>query len=115
VSFQAMTLRLQGLALLPRGTWERLAAQNIRPRELEGRLGIVRPSRAASPPTFPERYVSLALEAFERELIGEGDLAECLGTDRVSARCIHAERRRQSFDDEHVVEVDLGLDMLAAG
>jgi Zn-dependent peptidase ImmA (M78 family)/transcriptional regulator with XRE-family HTH domain len=115
VSFQAMTLRLEGLALLPRGTWERLAAQNIRPREVESRLGIVRPSRAASPPTFPERYVSLALEAFERELIGEGDLAEYLGTDRVSARGIHAERRRQSFDDEHVVEVDLGLDMLAAG
>ncbi len=112
VSFQAMTLRLEDRSLLPRGTWERLLAQNVRPREVETRLGLGRPARKP-PPTFPDRYVSLALEAFERELLGDGDLAEYLATDRVSARRLYEERRRQDLDDERVVDLDLGLDFLS--
>lgn len=115
VSFQAMTLRLEDRSLLPRGTWDRLAAQNIRPREVEAKLGLGRPAREPAPPMFPERYVSLALEAFERDLLGDGDLAEYLATDRVSARRLYEERRRQDLDDESVVDVDLGLDFLTAG
>ncbi len=37
-------------------------------------------------PNLPLRYVALAVQAFEKELLSEGQLAERLNTDRTGAR-----------------------------
>lgn len=96
VSFETMTRRLEELRLLPKGTWDRLNASRIRPRDL-----VQEESKpAASPPSrFPRRYVELAVRAFDRELISEGELAEFLDTDRIGAREIYQEHESVLLDD----------------
>jgi len=84
VSVQALVLRLEDLSRLPTGTWERVTAEGFKVRQAHKLLGI-----DASPPLkdlLPPRYISLAVEAFRKELLSEGQLARFLRTDRVSAR-----------------------------
>jgi Zn-dependent peptidase ImmA (M78 family)/DNA-binding XRE family transcriptional regulator len=89
VSVQALVLRLEDLSRLPTGTWERLvraeiSAEGFKPQHAQKLLGI-----DANPPLedlLPQRYVSLAVESFRKELLSEGQLARFLRTDRVSAR-----------------------------
>jgi len=107
VSFQAMTLRLEGLGLLPSGTYERLTARKFKPEEARRELGFRTEAERPRPPRFPARYISLAIEAYEQELISEGELADYLQTDRVSARHVYQERRRRELDDGFEIELDL--------
>jgi Zn-dependent peptidase ImmA (M78 family)/DNA-binding XRE family transcriptional regulator len=84
VSVQALVLRLEDLARLPVGTWERLRAEGFRVQQAQKLLGI-----DANPPLkelLPQRYVSLAVEAFRKGYLSEGQLARFLRTDRVAAR-----------------------------
>jgi Zn-dependent peptidase ImmA (M78 family) len=84
VSVQALVLRLEELSRLPVGTWERLGAEGFRVQHAHKLLGI-----DANPPLrelLPQRYVSLAVEAFRKGFLSEGQLARFLRTDRVSAR-----------------------------
>ncbi len=84
VSVQALILRLEDLSRLPVGTWERITAEGFKVQHAQRLLGI-----NANPPLkdlLPSRYISLAVEAFRKELLSEGQLARYLRTDRVSAR-----------------------------
>ncbi len=84
VSVQALVLRLEDLARLPAGTWQRLSVEGVKVQQAHRLLGI-----DANPPLqelLPPRYVSLAVEAFRKEHLSEGQLAKFLRTDRVSAR-----------------------------
>ncbi len=84
VSVQALVLRLEDLSRLPVGTWERLCAEGFKVQHAQRLLGI-----DANPPLrelLPQRYVSLAVEAFRKGYLSEGQLAKFLRTDRVSAR-----------------------------
>lgn len=84
VSVQAMILRLEELRRLPSGTWIRLSKQGLKVREAQKELGI-----EANPPVMdllPQRYKTLAVLAYNKEEISEGQLAKILRTDRVSAR-----------------------------
>lgn len=110
VSFQAMCTRLEDLDLLPVGTYDRLKQQKFKVREVEAQLCLVRPRQEAT--GLPERYVTLALAAYEAEKISEGSLAEYLMTDRVSARGIYLQRRRVRVDDQDV-DTDMGVDVLS--
>ena len=110
VSFQAMCTRLEDLDLLPAGTHDRLKQQKFKVREVEAQLGLIRPWQEAT--GLPERYVTLALAAYEAEKISEGSLAEYLMTDRVSARGIYLQRRRVRVDDQEV-DADMGVDVLS--
>jgi Zn-dependent peptidase ImmA (M78 family)/DNA-binding XRE family transcriptional regulator len=83
-SFQALTLRLEELRLLPTGTWDRLRDAGFKPdaaRQLAD-LPPVGPELAH----LPTRYRALAVQAFATGTISEGRLARFLRTDRVSAR-----------------------------
>lgn len=99
VSFQAMIARLEQLKRLPSGTWQRLSRQGFRVREAQAMLGYAKP--AASEDAFPKRYLPLAVWAFAEGRISEGQLAELLGLDRLSAR----ERVQQAV--EHAGAEDL--------
>jgi Zn-dependent peptidase ImmA (M78 family)/DNA-binding XRE family transcriptional regulator len=84
VSVQALVLRLEDLSRLPAGTWERLSAEGFKVLHAQKLLEI-----DANPPLrelMPPRYVGLAVEAFRKGFLSEGQLARFLRTDRVSAR-----------------------------
>ena len=84
VSLEAMTLRVEQLGLIPKGTWETLKESRFAPRKAEQMLGL--PSHPIDDSTVPERYKYLAVHAFERGEIGDSDLAHYLRCDVVTAR-----------------------------
>lgn len=84
VSAEALTRRLEELRLIPSGTWDRLQIRGFRVREAQRLLGL--PLRASDDRLLPARYQYLALEAFERGDLSEGQFARFLRLDRLSAR-----------------------------
>ncbi len=84
VSVHAMALRLEGLGLIPRGTADLLREEGIRVKEVEKMLDLSPRTETKDP--YPERYKFLAIHAFERGEISEGQLARFLRCDRVTAR-----------------------------
>jgi Zn-dependent peptidase ImmA (M78 family)/transcriptional regulator with XRE-family HTH domain len=113
VSFEAMALRLEEIGALHKGTYERLRAHRFKPHEAQAKLGLSRPK--ASVPVLPDRYVTLALQAYAEELISEGDLAEYLETDRVTARGIYLAACHQPTGDDGVIDLPLGQDLMQPG
>jgi Zn-dependent peptidase ImmA (M78 family) len=104
VSFQAMTLRLEDLRLLPKGSYEKITKSQIRPRDL-ARHEAPRPP-SSSRRKLPERYVTLAVAAYDQEMLSEGELAEYLDTDIADARRIYQEQRKIRLDDGTHLPVD---------
>lgn len=84
VSFEAMTRRLEELALIPAGTWQRLQQQGFRVKEARRLLGLQ--EHPVEDDLLPARYRYLAVEAWHRGEISEGQLASFLRVDRLSAR-----------------------------
>ena len=84
VSFQAMTLRLEELGILNRGTWERLRERGFKVREAQDQLKL--PEHPSDVRALPIRYEFLAIRAYEMGNLTEGQLANLLRTDRISAR-----------------------------
>lgn len=115
VSFEALMLRLEDLALVRVGTLELLKTRGLRVREAQAHLQLAPPMPPE--PILPERYVHLATVAYDRALLNEGQFAKFLRTDRVEARRIADEMRRKlAVTGEHGIEqldLDLG-DVLPA-
>ena len=112
VSFQAMTLRLEELRLLPMGTYQKLVQRNFRPSAAQKQMGFT-PVRESTERWLPQRYERLALEAYAQELLSEGELARYLHCDRVTARELYLARQVESAEGGELV-LDLGEDVLAA-
>ncbi len=64
VSFQATALRLEELHLLPGGTYEKVVQSRLRPQDLGPRE--TRPRSSDLRLGLPERYVALAVSAFDQ-------------------------------------------------
>jgi hypothetical protein len=90
VSVQAMTLRLEGLGLIRKGTWQLLEEKQSRPEVAGRKLGLS-DARPGDEDPYPERYKYLAVRAFCQARISEGQVARFLRCDRVSAREIVAD------------------------
>jgi Zn-dependent peptidase ImmA (M78 family) len=84
VSLEAMTLRVEQLGLIPKGTWESLKESGFAPRKAEAMLGL--PSHPVADEIVPERYKYLAVHAYERGKLGDSDLAHYLRCDIATAR-----------------------------
>ncbi len=84
VSLEAMTLRVEQLGLIPRGTWDSLKESKFAPRKAEAMLGL--PSHPVADEIVPERYKYLAVHAYERDILGDSDLAHYLRCDIATAR-----------------------------
>jgi Zn-dependent peptidase ImmA (M78 family)/DNA-binding XRE family transcriptional regulator len=84
VSLEAMTLRVEQLGLIPKGTWEHLKESGFAPRKAEAMPGL--PPQPSDDSTVPERYKLLAVQAYQRDEIGDSDLAHYLRCDLVTAR-----------------------------
>ena len=110
VSFIAMVLRLEDLRLLPPGTWDRLKDHGFKP-DVARRLIDLLPVRPELQ-QLPVRFQVLAVQAFEEDLLSEGQLARILRTDRVGARQRVQELTQPAPDYEagawHQVPLELG-------
>lgn len=84
VSLEAMTRRLEELGLLSVGTWDRLHQQGFRVRQAQKLLGLQ--EQPVEDELLPARYRYLAVEAWQRGDLSEGQLASFLRVDRLSAR-----------------------------
>jgi len=82
VSTEAMCRRLEQLELLVAGTFESLRRRGLTPTLVREELGEDTAERRLTPP----RLTVLVAEAHERGLLTEGQAAEMLAVDRVTAR-----------------------------
>lgn len=107
VSVAAMTLRLEDMRLLPTGIWDKLRERGFKVREAQQQLGLgAIPAREEK---FPMRYQYLAVDAFDRGLITEGQFARYLEVDRLEARLIAEKLRQQTSDVTDDIPVDLDM------
>ena len=84
VSLEAMTLRLEAMGLIPRGTREHLKESRFEVRKATEVLGL--PKHTVSDDPLSDRYQYLAVHAYERGELSEGQLAGFLRCDPVTAR-----------------------------
>jgi len=107
VSVAAITLRLEDVQLLPTGIWEKLRNRGFKVREAQQQPGLE--TLPARDEVFPMRYQYLAVDAFDRELITEGQFARFLDVDRVEARHIAEILRQHTRDvtDEATFDLDM--------
>lgn len=84
VSVQALIRRLESLKRLPYGTWERLKAEGLKVRKAQAMLGI--DTGAGVTEATPRHYLTMAVYAFRKGMISEGELARLLRVDRLTAR-----------------------------
>jgi Zn-dependent peptidase ImmA (M78 family)/DNA-binding XRE family transcriptional regulator len=109
VSLEALAYRLEGLALLPTGTWDRLRDRGIKVRKVQQDLGLQEAAHHSD--QLPFHYQLLAIDALEQGKITEGRFAEFLQVDRLEARRI---AEKLSNHSERVVEESLSLDLRPA-
>ncbi len=111
VSVQALILRLEELDRLPSGTWERLEHEGFKVRRAQELLGI-----DANPPELdllPKRYLHLAVLAYSKQKLSEGQLARNLRTDRVTARALVEDISRRFTSEREEDFASLELDLAA--
>lgn len=90
VSLMAMTLRLESLGLVGRGTWDGLKESGVAASDLKREAGVQDAPDADSVDTFPKRFKLLAVQAWTGEKISTGTLARLL-------RCSLADARETAY------------------
>lgn len=98
VSVQAMTLRLEELRRVKAGTWASLQERGFRPNAAKEYVGLE--TEHGIEERYSTRYQSLAVLAYEREQLTEGELAERLGQSRIETRKFVAEYRSRLFSED---------------
>jgi Zn-dependent peptidase ImmA (M78 family)/transcriptional regulator with XRE-family HTH domain len=88
VSLMAMSLRLESLGLIPRGSWDQISAARVSVQSLKQEAGLAPARDDDAPEPYPQRYKLLAVQAFVDEKITEGQLAKFLRCQRIEARDI---------------------------
>ncbi len=114
VSVEAMTLRLERLGLIPKGTRDHLKESRFEVRRASQMLDL--PTNLETKDNLPGRYTFLAVNAFEQARITEGQLSRFLRCDPVTARSIVAKfltSREVSgegeFQTRHLVDSQFSL------
>lgn len=84
VSFEAMALRLEGLKLLPTGTFALMQSRGVNVKKARQELNLQQSTIYED--LLPKRYQVLAVQAYTQEEISEGQLAHFLRVNRLVAR-----------------------------
>ena len=117
VSAQAAVLRLEQLGLIGKGWWDHLTEAGFKPQAAKHELDLQQAQTPERQDDYPERYLFLAVQAFQQQAISEGQLARFLRTDRVTARGIVEgcliRRETQSDGSDQVVEMPFERSLLA--
>jgi Zn-dependent peptidase ImmA (M78 family)/transcriptional regulator with XRE-family HTH domain len=98
VSLMAMTLRLESIGLIPRGSWDQIGGSGGAVGELKREAGGAALAHDDALEAYPQRYKMLAVRAFVDDKITEGQLAKLLRCARIEAREI-VERCSAGRDD----------------
>jgi Zn-dependent peptidase ImmA (M78 family)/DNA-binding XRE family transcriptional regulator len=85
VSTEAMCRRLEQLDLLETGAYEMLRERGISEKFINQNLGTTQQEDQTDVPA-PRRLALLVAEAFEKGMLTEGQAADALGVDRLTAR-----------------------------
>jgi Zn-dependent peptidase ImmA (M78 family)/DNA-binding XRE family transcriptional regulator len=109
VSIEALAYRMEGMGLLPTGTWDRLRDRGIKVRKVQQDLGLQ--ETVHRPDQLPVHYQHLAIDALEQGKITEGRFADFLEVDRLEARRIAEALRSYSAAIDHE---SMGLDLRPA-
>lgn len=100
VSRQAMVLRLEELGLTKKGTWDWFADNGgITDEQASQVLGSMAADPAATDGTQSSRLFLLAIEAWKKDLISEGQMSEMLKLDRENVRELLDEAEEDEIDD----------------
>jgi Zn-dependent peptidase ImmA (M78 family)/transcriptional regulator with XRE-family HTH domain len=83
VSFEAIMRRLEGLKLVPSGTFDSLKERGFSVDDARRKVGLEKRQPLLS---APPRSTLLAVEAYRRGIFSEGQLSEMLALDRVQLR-----------------------------
>jgi Zn-dependent peptidase ImmA (M78 family)/DNA-binding XRE family transcriptional regulator len=115
VSAEAMTLQLERLALIPKGSWGNIKESKFAVRKA-GQILQLPPQTEPDDP-YPERYKFLAVHAYEQEKIGDSELAHYLRCDIVTAREIVAQTLTsrevvESTGEERQLQLEFGRSLL---
>ena len=84
VSLEAVAIRLESMGLIPSGTRQHLKESRFEVRKATELLGL--PKHPVNCDALPDRYKYLAVHAYERGELSEGQLARFLRCDPVTAR-----------------------------
>jgi Zn-dependent peptidase ImmA (M78 family)/transcriptional regulator with XRE-family HTH domain len=114
VSPMAMSLRLESLGLVPRGSWDQIQESAVPMKVLKREAGVDKASDRDSVSQYPERYKLLAVLAFEDGKLSEGQLASLLRCSRVEARQIVEDCSRTWGESDPGRSVTLGRSLLTA-
>jgi Zn-dependent peptidase ImmA (M78 family) len=106
VSLEAIANRLENLALLPTGSWDRLRDRGIKVRKVQQELGLQETAHRSD--QLPVHYQHLAIDALEQGKITEGRFADFLEVDRLEARRIAEELRNHSAGiEDEIISLEL--------
>ena len=104
VSLMAMTLRLELLALIARGSWDLIKAGGVAIQALKREAGVQARPDEDSVDMFPERYKLLAVQAWASDKISIGTLAKLLRCSLVDAREIAYKLAEVTTDTDGIAE-----------
>ena len=104
VSLMAMTIRLESLMFIGRGSWDSIKAAGVAVKELKREAGIQEKNEMDSVAVFPDRYTLLAVQAWTSEKISTGTLAKLLRCSLVDAREIAYRCAEVATDTDGVSE-----------
>ncbi len=110
VSMMAMTLRMESLKLIRSGTWEFLKESGIRVSDIKREAGILDPDQKSVIDTFPERYLLLAIQAWNNEEITTNQFAKLVRRPPIQAR--ELAESRSTLDEEGLFQVKLSASVL---
>jgi Zn-dependent peptidase ImmA (M78 family)/transcriptional regulator with XRE-family HTH domain len=111
VSPMAMSLRLESIGLVPRGSWDQVQESGVPIGALKREAGVSEASLVDSTERYPERYRLLAVKAYENGDLSEGQLAALFRCSRIDVRQIVADTSRTwgESDSERTVSLDRSL------
>jgi Zn-dependent peptidase ImmA (M78 family) len=116
VSFQAMTLRLEELAVLEPGTYESIEQRGLWPQAAEEEPKYEAQRRQLRQlEGYSRRYLQLTFEAYDAALLSEGELAHFLHCDRTVARVASLRRRMVVDDQGHGLDLDFARPLNGKG
>ncbi|MEZ6069463.1 MAG: XRE family transcriptional regulator [Pirellulales bacterium] len=108
VSVEAMTLRLESLRLIPKGIRDHLKGSKFSPQRAAKALRLDQHPQTDS--RFSDRFVFLAVQAFDAGQLSEGQLVDVLRCDRIEARDIVAKHLAATFTGENGEQSQVQLD-----
>jgi len=114
VSLMATTLRMESMKLIRQGTWDFLRQSGVKVRDIKLEAGLKPEAMKPRIETFPERYILLAIQAWNSEEISTSQFAKLLRCSPIEAR-ERAEIRSKSIIDTDDMEISVRLDKSVLG